>query len=369
MDRNSASSTTDVELSSYETDSTTTSLIDEPKSSPPTPLYSTHTSSDTNPNTTFTTSNLAQHIQYINDNTLHVDEGEIQRSSAKKAEELRETLQTLGVEMPEQWLVKVASDSNDTIDILLHGAAQDPEPQALETVGLSSIPTNVMNATKTLPEDPLCITQELALLYPRQDPTVIMVGNPEPLNFLRNILRWKYGSVIKWTAMEYGYYSKEDAYHAASSLKRATYAWNNARVGVTFKEVKVADEANFILCYGGDKGTLLAKAYFPNNDKPNFVLVYRHAFQPGWKENLWKVFTHELGHILGLRHEFAMDDGPRFEGNAVRLGMRNHLSVMNYRGSAPPEIQQSDIDGTRFFYSLPAGTTIFSIPIVDFVPK
>ena len=296
---------------------------------------------------------------------MHIDDEEIQRSSSKKAEEFGQTLETLGIELPElrERVVKVASDSNGIMDILVHGVAQDPEPQALETIALSNIPANATNTTKTLPDTLRCTTQEPAPLYPKQDPSVIMLGNPEPLNLSLNILRWKYDSVIKWFAWKNGYQCKEDAYHAASSLRRATDAWNYVKVGVTFKEVKTAEEANFILFYGGDKGTQLAKAYFPNNRKPNPVRVYCHIFQPDWKENLWKVFTYELGHVLGLRHEFAMDDGPRFEGNAVQLGMRNHLSVMNYRGSAPPEIQQSDIDGTKLFYSLPTDTRFSQSPL------
>ena len=67
---------------------------------------------------------------------------------------------------------------------------------------------------------------------------------------------------------------------------------------------------------------------------------------------MWNVFTHELGHVLGLRHEFAMDAySAMYEGGAERLGPRDPMSVMNYRRE-PPEMQQSDIDSTKAFYAL-----------------
>ncbi|KXJ84806.1 hypothetical protein Micbo1qcDRAFT_169931, partial [Microdochium bolleyi] len=58
------------------------------------------------------------------------------------------------------------------------------------------------------------------------------------------------------------------------------------------------------------------------------------------------VFLHELGHILGLRHEFA-----DLEGGAIQWGSRNPYSVMSY--NFPPQIQPSDEKDTRSFYDFP----------------
>jgi hypothetical protein len=63
-----------------------------------------------------------------------------------------------------------------------------------------------------------------------------------------------------------------------------------------------------------------------------------------------------------------MDPGPYFEGGAVQINGRNPLSVMNYR-QGPPEIQPSDVEATRKFHSLPAGTMVSTTPIVDYAPK
>ncbi|GFG19230.1 unnamed protein product [Aspergillus udagawae] len=256
----------------------------------------------------------------------------------------------------------MALDDPSNKEILLQETAQHLGKPALDTVDIAHVAEPVPNSTGRLPSIPVCITQEPVPQNIKHDPAAIMVG------LGTEVPRWKPGSVIKWTAWKMGYDSQEDANYAAAHLQRATEAWNNLNIGITFEFVPFAKDANFVLSHGGSKGTVLASSYFPNNKDLNFVYVYSFAFQPDWKPFLWKVFTHELGHVFGLRHEFAMDPGPYFEGDAVQIDAKNPLSVMNYR-QEPPEIQQSDVEATKKFYSLPAGFIIATTAIVDYVPK
>ncbi|KAJ5472590.1 hypothetical protein N7530_006591 [Penicillium desertorum] len=255
----------------------------------------------------------------------------------------------------------MAPDTPSTREALLQSTAQQLGPEALATVDASNISEPVSTDTEPLPLSPVCITQESVPRNLKSDPAALMVG----LEF--EIPRWEPGSVVKWTAWEAGYDAPKDAMHAAAHLKQAAEAWNKADVGVNFEFVPLAKDANFVLTHGGDKGSVLASAYFPNRKGLNFVFVYSLAFQPDFRNGLWKIFTHELGHVLGLRHEFAMDP-KRFEGNAVQIGKANPLSVMNYREELP-ELQQSDIDTTQQFYALPVGTRLSTTPIVDYVPR
>lgn len=90
---------------------------------------------------------------------------------------------------------------------------------------------------------------------------------------------------------------------------------------------------------------MIAEAFFPNGNDLNYINVYQEGIGGTWFPQLKSVFLHELGHVLGLRHEFAMDPGPMHEGGSVQFGPRDPYSVMNYR-SEPPRITTNDIVST-----------------------
>lgn len=174
------------------------------------------------------------------------------------------------------------------------------------------------------------------------------------------IPRWEYGSVINFATYADGYPAPGDAIYAANCLIEAAEIWNSASIGVTFKWVPNLDDAAFVLAYGGELGTVLASAFFPSDTPLETLYVYQHGFdKTEWTAKKGKytnygimknVFLHELGHVLGLRHEFAMNP-ETFEGGAIVIGSANMESVMSY--VFPPELQESDIQDTRHFYKHP----------------
>ncbi|KAH0542210.1 hypothetical protein FGG08_003332 [Glutinoglossum americanum] len=197
------------------------------------------------------------------------------------------------------------------------------------------------------------------------------VGSPNlagiMLGLSVNIPRWKKGSTVKWAASYTGYPTLNHATYAASQLNAATEVWNSLDIGVTFEWVTDLEDAAFVLVYGGDQGTVLAESFFPNEEPLNTVFVYQGAFQPGSKNIQKEIFLHELGHILGLRHEFADRPfrGNPTEGGAIAFGERNEFSVMSY--NFPPTIQESDKRDTRAFYDF-TGRSIGPYTIVDMIP-
>jgi hypothetical protein len=110
---------------------------------------------------------------------------------------------------------------------------------------------------------------------------------------------------------------------------------------------------------------IIARSFFPNAKDFNFLFVYSLAFEPHWKQKLWKSFLHESGHVLGLRHESAREDG---EKDIVVFGPENPDSVM-CTGGKLSGLTAVDVEWTKKFYALPAGYKIGETPIEDFVPK
>ena len=203
-----------------------------------------------------------------------------------------------------------------------------------------------------------CVTERAP---PRSSPTAIMVGLWE------QIPRWKYGSVINFATYADGYPAPGVAIYAANCLIEAAEVWSSAGIGVTFKWVPNVDDAAFVLAYGGKLGNVLDSAFFLSDRPLETLYVYQHGFdkterttKKGKHTNygiMKNVFLHELGHVLGLRREFAMNVDT-LEGGAIRMGSANIESVMSY--VFPPELQESDIQDTRYFYKHP--------PIVDYIP-
>lgn len=83
---------------------------------------------------------------------------------------------------------------------------------------------------------------------------------------------------------------------------------------------------------------------------------------------MYNTFLHELGHVLGLRHEHAMWRNVFFEGGAVTIGEANARSVMAYDPDGPPMIRSSDKEGVKKFYELQDGQVIGNMRVRLFEP-
>jgi hypothetical protein len=246
-------------------------------------------------------------------------------------------------------MTAATAESSNTKAALLDAVADAVGKQALATVP----PTGKVEKPATgdfhVDYAPVCITQQpIPTNLNKGDVSQLFVGIES------EIPRWVPGSVINYAAWSGGFDSDADAQHAAKHLKIAADEWNAANVGITFKWVQDPKDATFVLAHGPRNPGVLASAFFPNNKDLNILFVYSDALStPSWKRNLWKVFMHELGHVIGLRHEFALEEDKTLpeRDRAQQIGPRNERSIMNYRPEAP-ELQQSDIESTKLFYNL-----------------
>ena len=167
--------------------------------------------------------------------------------------------------------------------------------------------------------------------------------------------------------------SDDTAQIAASTFQQAADEWNNLAIGLSIVPTNDQATANFYLVYkklNDPTDPTLAVSFFPN-EKDQDVVVYSTALQPNNRMILKNIFLHELGHVLGLRHEFAITGdsskglGPEGDG-AVQFMTANYNSVMSY--NFPPTIQQTDKDGIQAFYKLQNGSKITDSQVTDYVP-
>ncbi|KAI1766751.1 hypothetical protein GGR53DRAFT_485033 [Hypoxylon sp. FL1150] len=171
--------------------------------------------------------------------------------------------------------------------------------------------------------------------------------------------RFARDSVITFSINYDSFPNSEYSKHAAKSLERAANAWNQGQLGVVFRKVSRNKPAVFQLVYSntnGGRSDWLAESFFPNEtleEQQPQLYVFWPAFHPHHYHNMFNVFCHELGHILGARHGHARTDEEEAKISSVEIGDYDASSVMNYRDDLSlTRIQKSDHDSVRGFYAL-----------------
>lgn len=174
-----------------------------------------------------------------------------------------------------------------------------------------------------------------------------------------SIVLWESGSSINWIARMDGYPSRKHAMEAATATYKATQRWNDVLKGrLKFRYVTKFDDACFELCYGGDRGGVMASAFFPDQyeNSLNKLKVFAGLYKKPQRPYMMNTMLHELGHVLGLRHEHSHSGVPGWlpaedqanGAESVMWGVRNPRSVMAYY--AGQNIQPSDIDAITEAY-------------------
>ncbi|KAI1353627.1 hypothetical protein F5Y01DRAFT_275734 [Xylaria sp. FL0043] len=143
--------------------------------------------------------------------------------------------------------------------------------------------------------------------------------------------------------------------------------WNN--IGVKFEYTGRRDMASFEVKYHNmpsddnpQNPSVYAQSFFPQ-DQAGTLFIYKLALEDANIGYLANILAHEIGHILGLRHEF-----PETE-LSVRWGKKNKKSVMNYfMHPSKFSVQEQDLIDLESFYNSTMGT-YKGWPIRDFDPS
>ncbi|KAK0757639.1 hypothetical protein N5P37_009653 [Trichoderma harzianum] len=250
--------------------------------------------------------------------------------------------------------------SDDRCSLLgLFGSADDKghfhHDDSLELVDDGNQAEGVSGAIK--PDDTPTTTQAPKLLH-KLCATQARAYAEVRVGFGDQISRWRRGSELSYVICEESFPTEESAMLVKAAMRTATSMWKG--IGVRFSQVGCHDEATFAVVYEDISEGVYAVSFFPQASGGKLIL-----FEPSLSNTdyLANILAHEVGHILGLRHEFADE---RETEPSILIGRENINSVMNYFDHLSKyRVTEQDLQDLEKFYAYDEG----ELSISDIDPK
>jgi hypothetical protein len=191
------------------------------------------------------------------------------------------------------------------------------------------------------------------------------------------IVRWQPGLVLTYCILKRTFSNAANYDLVSKHFEKATQEWEET-CGIKFKHQSSLDDSTntdpqdlgviFVVREFNAAGQFIAAAFFPND--PNYrrrVLIDPSYYQPGGFDKVG-VLRHELGHVLGFRHEHIRSNAP--DGcpdetltNTTNLTEYDSKSVMHYLcgglGDPALKISATDKAGAQKVYGLPFSAAFF----------
>ena len=211
--------------------------------------------------------------------------------------------------------------------------------------------------------DFVCGTDEKGVARSREEIVVDTTDGFVPLWAENQVLRWRFNE-SSMRAFRYPDQAKE---YIEKLFDEAILAWGDA-APIRFSLVERHHDFEIYMS-GQDKcrsgGCTLASAFFPDAGRHRLTL-YPKMFGQTRAEQV-DTFTHEIGHIFGLRHFFAQERESAWP--SAIFGEHDKFSIMNY-GALSTLTNQDQFD-LKLLYELVWSRKLRSIngtPVVLFKP-
>lgn len=178
------------------------------------------------------------------------------------------------------------------------------------------------------------------------------------------IVRWKKGLTLTYAVRKNSFRNEEEYQTVVDAMRVAAADWE-AACGVNFAHLSEldSDDASVEEQAGGAKplftvkgfdtgGKFIALAFFPN-DPPERreIIIDPVYFVADLGYDRYGVLRHELGHVLGFRHEHIRSGAPALcrgesEEHAIQLSDYDPRSVMHYfcGGVGTRDMEITDVD-------------------------
>lgn len=191
------------------------------------------------------------------------------------------------------------------------------------------------------------------------------------------IVRWAPGVVLTFCVLRDTFPTEQQYRMVVDSTVRAAQDWMDV-CGIEFQYLPDRDASSsvrpegvtFPVRYIDAGGAFIASAFFPTDMKSRWrVLIDPSYFRTSFDKE--GVLRHELGHVLGFRHEHIRSGAPPVcpdESTAQTVDVTDYdpHSVMHYFcggvGSRSLEMSQVDITGSQLVYGPPLGDFILLEP-------
>ena len=214
-----------------------------------------------------------------------------------------------------------------------------------------------------LGKETICATDERGYATPGDaDPNAIVLDASEGF-----IPLWRYGTTLRWCFDESALAAIDEPTQRKREvrelMREAMLAWGDA-APIKLREEREAYDFRVVV-NARDRGGVLASAFFPDSGRHDFH-VYPLNFEQTRKEQV-DTFTHELGHIFGLRHFFANLSERAWPSEI--FGKHRPFSIMNYGDQS--ELTEDDRSDLRELYRSVWSGTLASVngtPIRLFAP-
>jgi hypothetical protein len=189
-----------------------------------------------------------------------------------------------------------------------------------------------------------------------------------------NLVRWDEEMALTYCVLRKKFADTAKYRLVVANLRRAAEDWE-AICNVRFEHRAELDESDDLLPEGAvfsvrevnSGGTLIAAAFFPNDPAERRRLIIDPSYyDPKLRFNKVGVLRHELGHVLGFRHEHIRREAPpecpsEDRAETVELTRYDRASVMHYFcggvGSTDLAFTALDKIGARQLYGPPAAGT------------
>lgn len=184
------------------------------------------------------------------------------------------------------------------------------------------------------------------------------------------MMRWPRGATLTYCVWKPTFDTDEEYQKAVQGMRDATQGWENI-CGVSFKHEPQFDtkddlefgDVEFPVLRSPGGGNTIAMAFFPDDKlKDRIVWVFDGYYSDSSGFDPVGVMRHELGHVLGFRHEHIRPEAPDvFSAESldetIDLTKYDPGSVMHYviGDIGNPELTFTELDkaGARLVYGGP----------------